>query len=112
MRRFRRFPRCRRGRDPLTGFRRLSLTAFELGKLKIAAHVREELERAGIPFEAIHCKSGGLQARDTARLVVTVNGSPVHVDLEAREVEDCESIVAGEAWYKIAEFVGALRRAR
>jgi hypothetical protein len=87
----------------------LPLSAFELGKLKIAAHVREELERAGVPFEAIHCKSGGLQTRDTARLVVTVNDRPVYMDFEAKEVEDCESIVAGDAWYKIAGFVERLR---
>jgi len=87
----------------------LPLTAFELGKLKIAAHVREELERAGIPFEAIHCKSGGMQTRDTARLVVTINGNPMHVDLEARQVEECEAIVAGEAWYKIAGFLRQIK---
>ena len=87
----------------------MSLTAFDLGKLKIAAHVREELERAGVDFESIHCKSGGLQTRDTARLVVTVNGSPVHVDFETGEVEECEAIVAGEAWYKIAAFIGRLK---
>lgn len=87
----------------------MPLTAFDLGKLKIAAHVREELERAGIPFEGIHCKSGGLQTRDTARLVVMINGNPLHVDFEVREVEDCEAIVAGEAWYKIAVFVAKLR---
>jgi galactitol-specific phosphotransferase system IIB component len=88
----------------------LPLTAFELGKLKIAAHVREELDRAGISFEAIHCKSGGLENRpNTARLIVMVNGNPIHLDLEAGEVENCESIVAGEAWYKIAGFIERLK---
>ena len=77
-----------------------------------AAHVREEIERAGIPFEAIHCSSGGFQTRDTARLVVTFNGSPVHVDLEARKIDDCESIVAGEAWYKIAGLIDGLKQGR
>jgi hypothetical protein len=87
----------------------LPLSSFELGKLKIAAHAREELERAGIAFEAIHCKSGGLHTRDTARLVVTVAGMPRYVDLDAREVEECEAIVAGEAWYRIAGFLAQLK---
>lgn len=88
----------------------MPLTAFDLGKLRIAAHVREELDRAGIRFEAIHCKSGGLENRPhTARLIVMVNGQSIHLDLEAREVENCESIVAGEAWYKIAGFIEHLR---
>jgi hypothetical protein len=87
----------------------LPLSSFDLGKLKIAAHVREELERAGIAFDAIHCKSGGLHNRDTARLVVTVNGTPKYVDFDSREVEECEAIVAGEAWYRIAGFVARLK---
>jgi hypothetical protein len=78
------------------------LSPFDLGKLKIAAHAREELERAGIPFESIHCRSGGTSTPErTARLVLTVNGTPVYVDLLAHEVEECESIVAGEPWRKI-----------
>jgi galactitol-specific phosphotransferase system IIB component len=88
----------------------LSLTAFEKGKLKIAAHVREELDRAGISFQSIHCKSGGIETHpDTARLTVTVNGIPRHVDLNAHEVEDCESIVVGDAWRRIAAFIERLR---
>jgi galactitol-specific phosphotransferase system IIB component len=84
----------------------LPISAFEKGKLKIAAHVREELERAGIHFESIHCKSGGIQTnRDTARLIVTVQGRPMHVDLNVHEVEECESIVAGDTWRKIAGFI-------
>jgi hypothetical protein len=88
----------------------LPLNAFDKGKLKIAAHVREELERAGIEFEEIRCKSGGLHTRpDTARLSVTVNGNDRHVDLKSYEVEDCETIVVGEVWYKIADFIGRLK---
>ena len=88
----------------------MALTAFEKGKLKIAAHMREELERAGIPFQAIQCRSGGIQTHpDIARLIVTVNGQPIHVDLHAREVEDCELIVAGDTWRKIARFIERLK---
>jgi hypothetical protein len=88
----------------------MTLTPFEKGKLKIAAHIREELDRAGIPFESIKCKSGGIQTHpDTARLTVTVAGNPMHVDLNAHEVEDCESIVAGDTWRKIAEFIERLK---
>ncbi len=87
----------------------MSLSSFEKGKLKIAAHMREELERAGIGFQSIQCKSGGIQtAPGTARIIVTVNGNAAHVDLKAHEVEECESIVAGDAWYKIAEFIKRL----
>jgi hypothetical protein len=88
----------------------LSLSSFEKGKLKIAAHVREELERAGIGFESIKCKSGGTQTHpDTARLTVTVDGNPMTMDLKAGEVEECESMVVGEAWHKIAGFIQRLR---
>jgi hypothetical protein len=88
----------------------LPVTAFEKGKLKIAAHAREELDRAGISFQSIQCKSGGIQTHpDTARLTVTVDGSPRHVDLNAQEVEECESIVAGDTWYRIAAFIERLR---
>ena len=88
----------------------LSLSPFEKGKLKIAAHVREELDRAGIGFESIRCKSGGTQTHpDTARLTVTVDGKPVHVDLKTDEVEECEAMVVGEAWHKIAGFIKRLR---
>ena len=88
----------------------MPLTSFEKGKLKIAAHVREELDRAGISAESIQCKSGGILTHaDTARLIVTVNGTPMHIELNWREVEDCESIVAGDTWRKIAGLVDRLR---
>jgi hypothetical protein len=88
----------------------LALSAFNKGKLKIAAHLREELELAAIGFQAIQCKSGGIQTHpDTARLTVTVNGEPRYMDLNAEEVEDCESIVVGEVWHKIAGFIERLK---
>jgi galactitol-specific phosphotransferase system IIB component len=88
----------------------LALTEFDLGKLKIAAHVREELDRAGIAAEAIQCKSGGLHTRPgTARIIVTVDGIATHVDLSVDEVAGCESIVAGEVWYKIAALIGQIK---
>lgn len=91
----------------------LALTSFERGKLKIAAHVREELELARIPFEEIHCKSGSLHIPPgIARLMVTVNGSRAHLDLDTSEVEDCEILVAGETWHKIAGFIAGLKQAR
>ena len=87
----------------------MSLTSFELGKLKIAAHVREELDRAGIEVQSIRCRSGGINTPPgTARLTITVNGTSAHLDLNADEVEDCELIVAGETWRKIAAFIGQL----
>jgi hypothetical protein len=86
----------------------MALTAFELGKLKIAAHVREELDRAGVSAESIQCKSGGMQTPLTARITIVVNGTAAYLDLKAAEVEDCESIVAGETWHKIAAFIGRL----
>jgi hypothetical protein len=84
----------------------LSLTAFEKGKLNIAAHAREELARAGIKAQSIQCKSGGTQTHpDIARLIVMVDGSAKYVDFKTREVEDCESTVAGVARIKIARLV-------
>jgi hypothetical protein len=89
------------------------LTSFEKGKLKIAAHVRDELELARMPFESIHCKSGSLHIPPgIARLIVTVDESPAHLDLSAPEVEDCELLVAGETWHKIAAFIERLREGR
>ncbi len=89
----------------------MALTAFEKGKLKLAAHIREELEREGINFESIHCRSGGIQTHpDTARLVVILDGAAKHIDLNTPEVEECESIVAGETWRKIAGFIERLRQ--
>jgi hypothetical protein len=88
----------------------LPLTSFDIGKLKIAAHVREELDRAGIAFDAIQCKSGGLHTRPgMARLIVTVHGNAAQVILSVDEVEGCESIVAGEVWYKIAGLIQQLQ---
>ena len=88
----------------------MPISAFEKGKLKIAAHIREELERADIRFESIHCKFGGIHTpRDTARFVVTAGQIPVYLDLNVHEVEECESIVAGETWRKIDGFIGRIR---
>ena len=88
----------------------MSLSLFDKGKLKIAAHVREELDRAGVEIQSIQCISGGMQTHPgTLRLTVTVGGNPKYVDLEANEVEECESIVAGDTWYKIAAFIERLR---
>lgn len=87
----------------------MSLTSFELGKLKIAAHVREELDRAGIAVQSIHCRSGGTHTPPgTAKLTITVNGTSAELDFNANEVEDCELIVAGETWHKIAAFISQL----
>jgi hypothetical protein len=87
------------------------LTSFEKGKLKIAAHVREELELARIPFESIHCKSGSLHIPPgIARLIVTVDECPLYLDLTTPEVEDCELLVAGETWHKIAAFIERMKK--
>ena len=89
----------------------MALTSFELGRLKIINHVREELDRAGIAAQSIQCKSGGIHTPPgTARLTIIVNGTPANLDLKANEVEDCELIVAGETWHKIAAFIGRLAR--
>jgi hypothetical protein len=88
------------------------LTSFEKGKLKIAAHVREELELARIPFQSIQCKSGSLHIPPgVVRLIVTVDENPRHIDLATAEAEDCELLVAGETWRKIAAFIEGLRKA-
>ena len=87
----------------------MTLTSFELGKLKIASHVREELDRAGIEVQSIQIKYGGIETPPgTARLTIVVNGTPANLDLKANEVEECELIVAGETWHKIASFIGQL----
>jgi hypothetical protein len=87
----------------------LALTAFELGKLKIVGHVREELDRAGIAAQSIRCISGGIETRPgIARLTIIVDGTSESLDLKANEVEDCESIVVGETWHKIAVLIGRL----
>jgi hypothetical protein len=87
----------------------MALTSLNLGKLKIAGHVREELDRSGIHAQSIECRSGGLHmVPGTARLTIVVNGTASHLDLQTREVEDCEVIVAGETWYKIDAFIRSL----
>jgi hypothetical protein len=90
----------------------LPLTSFDIGKLKIAAHVREELELAGLAFESIRCKSGDLHTRPgSARLLITLAGTTRHIELSREEVESCQSIVAGEVWYKIAHLISELGKA-
>jgi hypothetical protein len=87
----------------------VALTAFELGKLKIAGHVREELDRAGIVAQSIRCVSGGIETPPgIARLTISVNGTSDTLDLKAHEVEDCELIVVGETWHKIAALISRL----
>ena len=89
----------------------MTLTSFEIGKLKIVGHVREELDRAGIAAQSIRCVSGGIETPPgIARLTIIVNGTSETLDLRAQEVEDCESIVVGETWYKIAALIGRLAR--
>jgi len=87
----------------------LALTSFELGKLKIIGHVREELDRAGIVAQSIRCVSGGTETPPgIARLMIVVHGASEALDLKAHEVEDCESIVVGETWHKIVALIGRL----
>ena len=95
-------------REP-TGAIRLALTAFDVGKLKIVNHVREELDRAGIVAESIRCNSGGLETpRGVARLTIVACGTSATLDFRTQEVEDCEMIVVGETWHKIAALIGGL----
>jgi len=85
----------------------MPLTPFELGKLKIVGHVREELDRAAIVAQSIRCVSGGIETPPgIARLLIIVNGTSETLDLKAHEVEACESIVVGETWHKIAALIG------
>jgi hypothetical protein len=85
------------------------LTSFELGKLKLVGHVREELDRAGIVPQSIRCLSGGIETpTGIARLTIVLNGTSESLDLKAHEVEDCELIVVGETWHKIAALIGRL----
>jgi hypothetical protein len=89
----------------------MALTAFQLGKLKIAAHVREELDRAGITAESIQCRSDGVHLPlGSTRLAICVGGTLWHVDLKTHEVEECAVMVAGDPWRKIAAFIGRLPR--
>jgi hypothetical protein len=85
----------------------LPLTSFELGKLKIVNHVREELDLAGITAQSIRCVSGGIETRPgMAKLMLRANGKSLTLDLSEYEVEECEMIVAGEIWHKIAALIG------
>ena len=87
----------------------MALTSFDIGKLKIIGHVREELDRVGAVAESIRCIAGGIDTPPgMARLTIIVNGRSASLDLEAREVEDCEIIVAGEIWHKIAALISRL----
>jgi len=89
----------------------MPLTSFQLGKLRIAAHVREELDRAGIAAESIQCVSDGVHLRlGHTRLTIAVHGTLAHLDLMTHEVEDCAVIVAGEPWRKIAAMIAQLPR--
>jgi hypothetical protein len=89
----------------------MALTSFELGKLKIVAHVREELDRAGIADQSIRCSSGGIHTPPgIARLTIIVNETVATLDFKANEVENCEFIVAGDTWHKIAAFINRLAR--
>ena len=89
----------------------MALTSLELGKLKIVAHVREELDRAGISAQSIRCSSGGIDTPPgIARLTIIVNETAATLDFKGNEVEDCEFIVAGETWHKIAAFINRLAR--
>jgi hypothetical protein len=59
---------------------------------------------------SIHCKSGGTQTPpDIVRFIVTVDGTASYVDFKAYEVEECEWIVAGDAWRRIAGFIDRLK---
>jgi hypothetical protein len=85
----------------------VALTSFESGRLKLINHVREELNHAGIEAESIQCRSGGLETPPSiGRLTILVNGTAASLDFTASEIEDCEFIVAGETWRKIAALIG------
>ena len=87
----------------------MALTKFELGRLKLLAHVREELNRAGIEAQSIQCKLGGLHTpHGITRLTIVVNAIPASLDFAPSEIEECEFIVAGEPWHKIAAFIARL----
>jgi hypothetical protein len=87
----------------------MPLTSFELGKLKIINHVREELDRAGVAAQAIRCIAGGIETPPgIARLTIIVDGRSATLGFQAHEVEDCEVIVAGETWHKIAALIKQL----
>lgn len=84
----------------------VALNSFELGRLKLINHVREELNLAGIEAESIQCRSGGLETPPgIARLAIVANGTTDTLDFTATEIEDCEFIVAGETWRKVDAFI-------
>jgi hypothetical protein len=88
---------------------KIVLSSYALGKLKVIGHVREELDRAGISADSIQCRSGGIQTPPgIARLTIVVHGTPASLDFKANEIEECEFIVAGETWHKIAAFLAKL----
>jgi hypothetical protein len=87
----------------------MPLTSFEIGKLKIINHVREELDRAGVAAQSIRCIAGGIETPPgIARLTIIVGGTSATLDFKAHEVEECEAIVAGETWHKIAALINRL----
>jgi hypothetical protein len=89
----------------------MALTRFEIGRLKLLAHVREELDLAGVEAQSIQCKLGGLHTpQGITRLTITVNETSAALDFTLNEVEECEFIVAGEPWHKIAAFIAQLPR--
>jgi hypothetical protein len=89
----------------------MPLTSFQLGKLKIAAHVREELDRAGLAAASIQCQSDGVHLPlGHTRLTIAVGETFAPLDLMTHEVEDCAVLVAGDPWRKIAAFIGQLAR--
>ena len=89
----------------------MPLTSFQLGKLKIAAHVREELDRAGLAAASIQCLSDGVHLPlGHTRLTIAAGETLAHLDLMTHEVEDCAVLVAGDPWRKIAALIGQLER--
>ena len=94
-----------------SGAIRMALTSFELGRLKIIAHVREELGRAGVAAQSIRISYGGIHTPPgIARLTIIINETAATLDFKGNEIEDCEFIVAGETWHKIAAFINRLAR--
>jgi hypothetical protein len=88
----------------------MTLSLLEKGRLRILAHVREELELAGISFTSIQCKSGGtLTPPGIMRLIIVTESGEGHADFTFGEVEECEFIVVGEIWYKIAALIERVR---
>jgi hypothetical protein len=91
----------------------LALTSFDIGRLKIINHLREELDRAGISAESIRCFAGGIETPPgIARFTIVVNGRSASLELRDQEVQECESIVAGETWHKFAGLIRGLVECR